>query len=202
MLTFDEETHIYRWNGMVIPSVTRILGMLTDLKHIPADVLRYAADRGKAVHYGTELYDEDNLDWASVDDELVPYIEAWADFRATTGFTPTLIEHPVFHPALFYAGKLDRVGTMDGEIVLLDIKTSKTMYPTVGPQLAAYATALATEKSAPNVTRRAAVQLKDDGTWALHEYEDKHDWPVFLAAKTLLGWANKHRQGISYEYND
>lgn len=200
MLRFDPDTHTYWLGDAKVPSVTTILKPLTDLSAIPRDVLQYAADRGTAVHYGTELYDTDQLDWDSLTDELVPYIEAWAEFRAITGFRPELIEARVFHPGLFYAGTLDRTGIINGERAILDIKTSKTMYPTVGMQLAAYAEALhAAQPEQDKHTARYAVQLKDDGTWALHQYADPTDWPTFVAMRTLVGWADKHNQRISYD---
>ncbi len=200
MVTFDPATHTY-WHGSVkVPSVTRILSPLTDLSAIPPAILAYAADRGTAVHYGCELYDTDDLDWDSLTDELVPYIEAWAEFRAVTGFKPQRIESRVFHPGLFYAGTLDRTGVIDGELAVVDIKTSKTVYPTVGMQLAAYAEALhASEPQAPKHTARYAVQLKDDGTWSLHPCTDKSDWPTFVALRTVVGWADRNQTRINYD---
>lgn len=200
MLTFRESDHTY-WHGdILVPGVTTILKPLTDLDGIPPHILRRAADRGTAVHYGCELYDEDNLDWDSLDAELVPYIEAWAEFRAITGFKPERIEEMVFHPGLFYAGKLDRTGVIEGERAVVDIKTSKTMYPTVGMQLAAYAEALHAEHpEEPKHTARYGVQLKEDGKWQLHPYKDKADWPTFVALKTLVGWADRNKQRINYE---
>lgn len=200
MLRFDEATHTYWLGDAKVPSVTSILKPMTDLDGIPPAILAYAADRGTAVHFGCELYDTDNLDWDSLDTELVPYIEAWAEFRAVTGFKPQLIESRVFHPGLFYAGTLDRTGVVEGELAILDIKTSKTMYPTVGMQLAAYAEALhASNPESQKHTARYAVQLKDDGTWKLHPYTDKADWPTFVALKTIVGWADKNKTRINYE---
>lgn len=200
MLRFDPETHTY-WIGQVrVPNVSSILAPMTDLSSIPKAVLAYASERGKAVHYGTELYDTDDLDWNSLSDELAPYIEAWADFRATTGFKPQRIESKVFHNGLFYAGTLDRSGEFEGEMTILDIKTTKTMYPTVGMQLAAYAEALhATEPQIPKHTGRVAIQLKEDGTWDMHRYTDKSDWPTFVALRTVVRWADMNKQVIHYE---
>lgn len=199
-LIFDEATHTYTMNGVRVPGVTTILSPLVDLSSIPARILKHAADRGTAVHYGTELYDEDNLDWDSLTPELLPYIEAWVDFRASTGFKPQRIEERIFHPGLFYAGTLDRTGYIDGELAVLDIKTSKTLYPTVGMQLAAYAEAMnASNPTAEKHTGRYAVQLKSDGTWKLQRYTDKSDWSVFVALRTLVGWADTNKTGIKYE---
>lgn len=199
MLTFDADTHTYRLGDAVVPSVTTILKAVTDLDGINPHILAYAADRGTAVHYACELYDLDDLDWSSLSDELVPYVEAWVDFRASTGFKPERIESRVFHPGLFYAGTLDRTGVLYDERSVIDIKTTATMYPWVGLQTAAYQEALhASEPEAPRHTKRYAVQLKNDGKWKLHEYKDPTDWPTFIALCTVLNWSNKHKARISY----
>ena len=50
--TFDDRFHVYRLNGKIIPSVTKIVRTVTgqDLSHIPPDVLSSAAERGTAIH--------------------------------------------------------------------------------------------------------------------------------------------------------
>lgn len=200
MLRFDADTHTYWLGDAVVPSVTTILNAVTDFSGINPAVLAYAADRGTAVHYGCELYDKDDLDWSSLSDELVPYVEAWVDFRATTGFKPERIEERVFHPGLFYAGTLDRTGVLYGELAVIDIKSTSQMYPAVGLQLAAYQEALhASNPDAPKHTKRYAVQLKSDGKWKLHEYKDQTDWPTFIALHTVTRWANKHKTRINHE---
>lgn len=201
MLTFDEAAHVYHWNGVRVPSVTQVLGMMTDLSAIPEGNLNFARDRGHAVHYACELFDQDNLDWDSLDERLVPYVEAWADFRAKTGFVPTGIEERVFHPALRYAGTLDRRGIIDGEPSILDIKAVAAMYPTTGMQTAAYAAAWnAANQSTPDkMTGRYGIQLLKTGKWKLNHYKDATDWPTFVSALTLIGWADRNKTRISYD---
>lgn len=200
MLSFDADTHTYWLGDAKVPSVTTILKAVSDLDAIPPAILAHAAERGTAVHLGCELYDNDDLDWDSVSEELVPYIEAWVDFRATTGFKPILVESRVFHSGLFYAGTLDRTGVLYGDLAVVDIKTTATMYPWVGMQLAAYQEALhVSMPDEPKHTKRYAVQLKDDGRWKLHEYKEPTDWPTFVALRTLVNWSNKHKTRISYE---
>lgn len=201
-IRFDEATHTY-WQGVErIPSVTQILAPLVDFSGIKMSVLERASARGHAVHYGTELYDQNDLDWASLDPELRPYIEAWAEFRLKTGFVPDLIEQRVFHPGLRYAGTLDRTGLLDGEPSVLDVKSSVTLYPTVGLQTVAYAEALhAGNPTMPRHTGRYAVQVKKDGKYVLKHYTDKTDWPTFIALKTMMRWADHNQTRINYEPN-
>lgn len=202
-LRFDAATHTY-WHGdRRVPSVTQILGAMTDLddiRRLRPGVIEHAADRGDATHFGCELYDKGTLDWGTVGDEIRPYMEAWCDFRTSTGFEPDRIEARVFHPHLFYAGTLDRSGVLYGEHSIVDIKCVAAMYATTGPQTAAYAEALRhSEPDSPKITARYAVQLLRTGKWKLHEYKDPADWSVFVAMRTLIGWSDKNKQRILYE---
>jgi hypothetical protein len=199
MLHFDPATHTYTHGGERIPSVTQILDMISDLDSIPSHILKHAAARGDAVHFACELHDRDDLAWETLEAELVPYVEAWIKFRQQTGFVPDKIEHRMFHPALRYAGTLDRTGTMGGKHVLIDLKAVVAVYPTTGPQLAAYEQLLkATEPDCPPL-ERFAVQLKKDGNYKLHPYADRADYSVFVSALTLWKWANRNRQRVHYE---
>lgn len=201
-LRFDAETHTY-WHGEHrVPSVTQVLGAMTDLdeiRRLRPGVIEHASERGDAVHYGCELYDQGRLDWDTVGDEIRPYIEAWVKFRAETGFVPDAIEERVFHPVHKYAGTLDRRGTLHGVPSIVDIKCVAAMYPTTGLQTAAYAKAI--EAAAPGTPQfaRAAVQLLPTGQYKLHVYADRADWPTFLGMLNIIRWADKNKQRLLYE---
>lgn len=203
MLTFDHDSHRYWWNGDPVPSVTQVLSILTDFEMVEKfnpGAVAYASVRGDAVHYACELYDKGTLDWSTLDDELKPYLDAWILFRKQTGFIPNRIEHKVFHPNLRYAGTLDRTGILFDNHVVIDIKAVAAIYPTTGPQLAAYEAAIkATEPNGPASYGRYSVQLHPDGKYKLHHYENRADLSVFISSLTLLNWANTNKQRISYE---
>lgn len=186
-LTFDEATHTYRFNGNVVPGVTSILSPLTDFSRVPPHVLHAASEFGKAVHLACELDDMNDLDEAALDPALTPYLQAWRKFSTEHEVEWTLIEHPVYHRALGYAGTLDRLGRVKGIATVLDIKSSAQLYPSVGPQLAAY------QEAAEHPTvQRMAVQLKSDGTYTAKTYTDATDWPVFASLLTLRNWCARH----------
>ena len=46
MLTFDEPSHTYRWQGQVVRSVTQYLERLHSFAGVPVDVLEAAKKRG------------------------------------------------------------------------------------------------------------------------------------------------------------
>lgn len=186
-LTFDEATHTYRYNGVIVPGVTTILSPLTDFSRVPPYILRAAADFGTAVHLACELDDLGDLDEGVLDPALVPYLAAWRKFSADHDVKWDLIEHQVHHKTMNYAGTLDRLGLVDGLSTVLDIKSSAQLYPSVGPQLSAYQQA-----SDRATVQRMAVQLKGDGTYVAKTYTDPTDWPVFASLLTLRTWCARH----------
>lgn len=193
MIEYDDATHTYRAGGVVVPSVTQVLGAFFPLPSaIPADVLERKRQIGTDAHLATELWDQDDLDEDSITPEIRPYLDAWISFREREKFVPTEIEKLVYHPALGYAGRLDRNGLLAGEEFKLDIKTSSAISPVTGPQTAAYQEA---ERSGLDVSvpmRRGAVQLLPDGTYRFKEFTERTDFAVFTSCLSLLNFKRKH----------
>ncbi|WP_284459710.1 PD-(D/E)XK nuclease family protein [Cupriavidus campinensis] len=189
-LLFDEASHTYTADGVVIPSVTQILAPLNDLSFIKPDVLQYKRELGTAVHKATELYDQGELDEATVPAVVQPYLDGWIRLRAELSFEILGMEERVFHPAHRYAGTYDRLVLLDGKRCIWDLKTGG-MFPSYGPQTAAYKNAVE-KASGKRVEGRFTVELRDDGTYRLHEMSDPEDWPVFLGCLALHRFKNKH----------
>jgi len=190
MLAFDPVEHRYTWNGAPVPGVTSVLAPLTDLSMVDPDLLERASQFGKAVHYACELDDFGRLDADSLDPALQPYLAAWKKFSREHDAQWTWIERQVYHQTLRYAGTLDRAGSVRGRKAIVDIKTSTSLYASVGPQLAAYARAY--DPLAGASLMRVAVQLKEDGTYTAKEYTDPTDWNVFASLLTLRTWCSRH----------
>lgn len=188
VLTFDPESHTYRFGGQVVPGVTSILTPLTGYGSVPAHVLEAASNFGKAVHLACELDDLGELDESLLDPALAPYLAGWRKFSADHAVKWEQIEQPVYHATLRYAGTPDRIGTVRGMQAVVDIKSTADLYPSVGPQLAAYAQA----SNLPPHVQRLAVQLKADGTYVAKPYTDPSDFPVFCSLLTLRNWCARH----------
>lgn len=193
-LEFEPLSHSYWFEGERVPSVTHIIRPLEGYYRMSETLLRPYAERGSAVHELTERWDktplEDDFDPEQVPSELRGYLLAWINFRNDFDFAPTHIEHQVFHPRLFYAGTIDRVGVVRNQLSIVDIKTSAKLGPAVGVQLAAYQHALESEEE---VTGRYAVQLADDGTYRVVEYTNPLDWDAFRGCLALHTWQEQHR---------
>jgi hypothetical protein len=187
VLTFDEASHTYQFGGQLVPGVTSILAPLTDFSKVPPGVLQAASNFGKAVHLACELDDLGTLDEAALDPALAPYLAGWRKFSADHAVSWDQIEQPVYHATLRYAGTPDRFGLVNGVRTVVDIKSTAQLYPAVGPQLAAYANAMAEPFAI-----RIAVQLKADGTYVAKPYKDPTDWPVFASLLTLRTWCKQH----------
>ena len=196
-LTFDADSHTYRYNGQLVPGVTTILKPITDFSMVPPQVLAAASAFGTAVHLACELDDLGELDESQLDPALVPYLAAWRKFSTEHAVTWSLIEAAVYHPVMRYAGTLDRFGLVDGLNSVVDIKSTAQLYPSVGPQLAAYSAALPAGSTA---LKRLAVQLKGDGTYTLKEYAEPTDWPLFCSLLTVRSWCARY--GITPNLKD
>jgi hypothetical protein len=189
MLTFDDESHTYRWKGKVVPSVTQVLQPIHDLSMVPSDVLAAASAFGTAVHRACELYDRRTLDEARLDQSLVPYLRGWKEFLSDHGTEWTAIEQPLFNQRFGYAGTPDRIGFIDDCPAVLDIKSSAELYPAVGPQLAAYA--MAQNPQTGSLMRRYGLRLFPNG-YEMRAYTDATDWTVFCSLLTIRTWTRRH----------
>ena len=138
MLTLDEN-HIYRWDDEVVPGVNEIL---TDMGIIDTTFMtEEGAANGKRRHLLLELYDNEVLDWSSVDESDYNYMVGWQEFLTDTGFQINDIEKQVYNERWHYAGTLDRAGREKDNAWLIDIKTGSGVMPYAGLQLSLYAAA-------------------------------------------------------------
>lgn len=139
-LEFDVESHQYRLDGSILPSVTQILqatGMI-DAQWYTAD----AAHRGTVVHEIVQYLEEGVISSSleairEANGEVVGYIAAWYAFLDAVDWQGKNSEYRVFSPLNGYAGTVDLYGYLNGKRTIIDIKTGP---PQIwhGVQLAAY----------------------------------------------------------------
>ena len=126
---FDEATHTYTLDGVVIPSVTEICAPITCGKYPPVGVVQQAAARGTRVHELCALYDMDALP-DEIEAGLVGYVKAWTAFCRDYKPVWRHIELPLYgeiDPGQPFAGTLDRIGEIDGRTRVVDIKTTASL---------------------------------------------------------------------------
>lgn len=189
-LTFDEDSHTYKYGNRIVPSVTRILRianirfdetgavMRDGFDFVNPDLLRRSRIFGQHVHAATDLFDRGVLDEENLDLPLVPYLNGYKQFLSETGFVVTHSEQLVYHPRYKYAGRLDKRGNWKNTSWLLDLK-SGLVPRSVGLQTAAYR-----EACEEKPRRRLCLQLKRNG-YQLHACDTQTDWSHFLSALNL-----------------
>jgi hypothetical protein len=193
-LHFDPDAHIYRINGQIVPSVTQLLKPIgPDFSMVAFDVLEAKRALGVAVHLACELDDDDDLDDDGLDPVLVPYLSAWRKFKADTRAMIVMNERQLGHPALQYAGTLDRLAKIRSDMWLLDIKTSAEPHASYGVQLSGYEELLRADEFTDQPLTRATVHLRDDGTYRLHEFKNPNDHAAFRACLSIHHWKESQK---------
>lgn len=190
-LQFDAERHEYRVGGVLIPSVTTIIAPLYDFSGIPLAVMEAKRALGTAVHTACEYLDDGDLDESTLDEALRPYVAAYQRFKHEVDPHIATIEQRLHHKALQYAGTLDRLMNIDGKWWVVDLKTTASLSPAVGVQLAAYAE-LVKQQEGGVEPRRAALQLMPSGEYKFKPYADPMDRAVFLSLLTVHNWSKKN----------
>lgn len=190
-LDFEASSHTYRLDGKVVPSVTQALTLLEDFEHVPMHLLEAARLFGGHVHEACHLWNTGEIDWATLDVVLVPYVEQWAKFVESNDITIIASELAVAHPLYKYAGRMDVLAEWDRRRCLIDIK-SGAVPKTVGPQTAAYAEAYERAKPCIRIARRYCVQLtgEADKPAKAHRLTNPADFPIFQSALNCWRFKN------------
>ena len=205
-IDFNEEKHEYTVGGVHIPSVSEILAPLNAERYgeINREVLRSAAERGKAVHelceaidYGIDP-DEDEMP------EIQGYVDAYYQFLFDHEVEWQMVEQIVAcyrgiegEPPL-YCGTIDRFGIVDGCKAVVDIKTYASM-TTEAQMTASCQTALYRDAIYDNSSyiddgiphwkiHRYILHLKKDGKYRLIDlanFDDKRGWDGPAVAREL-----------------
>ena len=149
------DSRYYRRNGKYYPSVTYVLqyypkgkffeNWLKQVGFASEHIVKKAAEEGTQVHELSELYlNGEELNFLSpygkpqydpdVWQMFLRFVEFWEEFK------PTLIETEVhlFSDILEVAGTCDLIVEINGEIWLLDLKTSNNLQLTYELQTAVY----------------------------------------------------------------
>ena len=177
-----DDQHVYRLDGRRLISVTQALNILDDRWKVDPFYL----ERGRIIHLATEYLDRDELDLQTLDDQILPYFNAYVKFEEDTGFKVGLIECQLYHPQYYYAGTIDRTGDLNGNHVLIDLKSGvKTRVDEL--QTVAY-WELCRVNNIP-VKKQFDLYLHENGTYKLEPVENrKLLLPVFLAALQCARW--------------
>lgn len=182
-LIFYDDTHRYTVDGEEVPSVSELTRFLSRELYtdIPQFAVEGAAKRGTAVHRATEDLDKDGR--VECDSDIAQFVQAYVAFKKDIKPEWERIEWPVCYEKTF-AGMVDRYGQMNGQNIIMDIKTTasitglhKVLYRA---QLNLYRLAVIKQKPVDGLW---VLQLKKDGTYKLIQIEV--DEPLAHACITM-----------------
>lgn len=191
-LVFDATAHRYLVGDRELPGVTRILQDVGLADFSAPWFTEAVRDRGSMVHAAIALDNEGALDEEALDPQLVGYLDGWRRYLAESGAEVQHYEQPVCDRVIGYAGTLDAIvcEPKQRRPILLDIKPA--LYPSVGPQTAAYARCARELYRSSVLFDRVALILPGDGTYKREPLTDASDELTFLAAVRIFHWRSRH----------
>lgn len=121
-LEYFDDTHTYLYDGLMLPSVTQILGVKyrNDYANVPPAVLSNAAQRGTEVHKAIENFNVSGYDDGSEAVRNFKFLQKQYRFEVLDSELPIVIFKDDFPIG---CGRLDMTMLIDGQIGIADIKT-------------------------------------------------------------------------------
>lgn len=197
-------TTIYKTaDGQRVPSVTTYLGILnkpalvTWAWNLGIQGVDFRKVRDQAADTGTIVHDLATSQLLGEEPDLTKYspielatteipMAKFEEWIVDKDIEPLAVEHPFVSETYRYGGTPDFFGVVNGVATLLDIKTSKDIYPENFYQLAAYKQLL--EENGFNVETAKVLRIGKSADEGFEEMGagnlDKH-FEIFLACQTI-----------------
>lgn len=136
-LEYYDAEHLYLFEGLILPSVTQIIGKkFNDYADVPKDVLNRAAERGTKVHKQIENFCKSGVDDGSTAIRNFKFLQNQYGFEVLDNELPVVIFENNIPVA---CGRLDMTIEMDGRVGIADIKTCSALNkPKIAYQLNMY----------------------------------------------------------------
>lgn len=126
MIEFDEAKHEYKVDGKILPSVTTITSILSNLeyKEIDPEILKKAGEKGTAVHKAIENY----IDWNDyeLEEKYEPYMIQFKKALKLEKFETIKTEFKLTNNEI--CGTLDNMSELNGKRIIIDYKTTATIH--------------------------------------------------------------------------
>lgn len=125
-------------------------------------------------------------------------INAALNWFAEHEIKPLYVECPQYSREYKISGRSDFIGIVDGRMAVIDYKSTKSLYPEIALQMAAYARFHLEEyKNATHFDRYGLRLNKETGDFEARKYMDlESDWDTFLACFKLYDRL-KHLRRVS-----
>jgi hypothetical protein len=165
---------------------------------------RAASDLGSAAHdYFERLARGERVVDKSVHMDVKPHVRWFREFLDEVQPEFLYLEETVWSDTHKYAGSFDAIARVDGEIVILDWKTSRAIYDSVALQLSAYRYAdriilaeTGESVSMPKIVGGGALHIRPEG-WALHPVQcDETVFATFQHLRGVFDWEKEGKRGV------
>ena len=192
---FDEEKHLYRDDaGTVVLSSTKVFDVLgiSDFSMVNTENLEWKRGFGDAVHAGVEYLVADDLDWDSLDEDVIPAITGIEMFLKKVEYQSEACEERRIHSfnGMKCGMTLDHRGTLMHQGLrrhaVLDLKTGSKLEQYWNWQLGSY---ICPQPKVDLGWVGLILQVDKDGKVIPHYLKDveaaKREFQMLLAAAIL-----------------
>lgn len=189
-LLFDEFTHTYRLDELILPSVTTLMKPLSDdfYRAVTPEVLDRAAQRGTAIHNAIENYIEFGVQ--DIPPQYAGYFEAFVQWWERRKPEPLALERRVYHKILRYAGTADLICMIDGRLTLVDYKSSAQINEKLcAVQLEGYDRAF--DSHGVKIEQRLILHLSNEGYQEEAFQRSTKCWSVLSSLLTIRNYMNE-----------
>jgi hypothetical protein len=125
-LEYDDESHTYIVDGVIVPSVTQIISAKFGNKYAGVDrsTLERAASRGTAIHKAIEDFCKTGKDDGTKELHNFNFLMTYYEARVVENEIPIII---INGDTPIAAGRLDLLLDINGDYAIADIKTTATL---------------------------------------------------------------------------
>ncbi len=143
-----------------------------------------AGDVGTEIHDYAKAYMRGQRPKLPDDEVVIRVAESFRQWHAKSKFDGFQLERPIYSRAHNYAGTPDFWGKYNGELYVIDYKTSKGVYSNFWLQTMAYRLAIMEERGLKNLRRGILHMSKETGRVEFHDDAgrlEEEDRKAFLA---------------------
>jgi hypothetical protein len=176
------------WFGKQVYMATSLNPAISEQEALaePTKQSTSAKSRGTAVHDIVEAY-ENTGKVAGLEGPFQGYARAFESWINSNDIKVIGHEQTVKSEKYHYAGTLDLLVEVNGNLTLIDVKTGKDIYPEAHLQVSAYKQALSEDGT--ELQGAGILLLQEDGTYKYEQAKDK--LKTFLACKVLWEGLNE-----------
>ena len=182
-----------------MPSVTTVLGLLSNYDFVSKDIMDRAARFGSAVHKIVELHENGKLDEASLRPrekylaDMTPILEAWKRCKVENNIQVLEAEKVVVSMKWQYAGRLDVIALVKGVPAIVEIKSRPYNPMLDNLQTAAYSGGYCENHPKFKIKERFLCELKLDGDFNMTRISTKQDGDLSIFRCCLAAFNYRNR---------